>query len=775
MNILRSYKSTRFFLWVNITGLAIGLAVSIMLILFVVNELSYDKHFANKDRIVNLVTVVDDNGVKDSYSINLRKAYTEVPDKVPGVEAAVQIYNRYTVEVINNTEHYQNVSLLFTDPEFFKVFPLKFIDGTPETALSDLNSVVLTRKQAMSIFGSVENVIGKKLLVSEQEVTVSAVVEALPLNTHFGFDILGRMQPYMEGYGGLEFYTYYLIEEGASVSDVRSSIEREYTTIIEPFGKYFNATASGVTQKLTDIYLHSLAKGSLGKRNTMSFIWLLSGLALFILLLAVSNFINLFMAQGETRMNEIGIRKANGARVKDIVRLFFKEISFIVFLAFILGFLIAVVLTPYFSQLIDRNVDIAQLLDPLFIVCVIALFILTVIFSAFYPAFYLSRFTPLEILAKRLKFSKRRLNIAVVVFQSIITIVLISYILVIDKQTSYLENMPLGYNPQNVLGVPTTQNVGKNYEALKQELINLPEVKAVSGTHHHIGGGPSGQGIALLNDREKVYSINEYRVMQGLCELMEFDLKEGSFYKEGAPDSIRQIILNEAAINMLGLEYPVVGQYVDYKGTAEITGVVKDFYYGDPANKIAPIVLTRVSNPGSVYIRFNEGVSRTKAQDVILPVFRQFDPDFYINPSWNEDIYIQKFGVIKTQSRVVMISSFLSIFIAMLGLVAIHLYTTMRRMKEISIRRVNGASPSDIFILLSKDILKWIMIAGIMAIPIVYYISTSWLENFVNRTSLGWAIFMIPILLQCIIAIIVTSGISIKVILSNPVDALKNE
>jgi len=781
MNILRSYKRTKLFLWINIIGLAIGLAVSIMLVLFVVNELSYDKHFANHERIVRLVTVSEEEGNKNNYGINLRKAYTELPGKVPGIEAVVQIYGLPGTDVTRKPEHFQDIDVFYADPEFFKIFQMKFIEGTPESALVDNNSVVITREQADAIFGGIDKAMGQTLefeFTERKEFTVSAIVENLPSNTHFDFDIIvpmPAMGKFLEYLQGLEFYTYYLIGPDASQEDVRSALEKEYTETLKPWADHFNANAYGVTENITDIYLKTIADNNIGKKSNMSFVWLLSGLALFILLLAITNFINLFIAQGETRMNEIGIRKANGARMQDIVGQFFKEVFLIVFISFIIGFILTIIFTPSFSLLIDKDIDLIQLLNPWFIICILLLFVITVILSASYPSFYLSRFNPLEILAKRIKFSKRRLTVIVVVFQSVITIVLMSYILVINEQTKYLENLPIGYNPQNVLSIRCNNNIISSYDALKQELLTSPEIQMVSGAGHIIGKGTSGQGIGLLDNKEAVYSIDEYRIMAGLCELVQFELVEGEFYKENAPDSIKQVLLNEAAIKMLGFDYPAVGRFVDYKGTSQIIGVVKDFRYMDPAAGINPLVLSRVPYPRNIYIRFNENVNKGRAQEIAHNAFRKFDSDFVINPIWLDDVYNEKFNTIQTQSRILFVASLLSIFIAMMGLVAIHLYTTVRRTKEIGIRKVQGAASRDIFVLLTKDIVKWIAIAGIFAIPIAYYITSNWLNNYENRVSLGWEEFVIPIAVQCVVAVIVTSVITFKAIIQNPVDALKSE
>ncbi len=780
MNILRSYKRTRFFLWVNVTGLAIGLAVSILLILFVVNELSYDKHFANSERIVRLITVWEGKDQTTHYAINRRKAYTELPSKIPGLEAAVQLYNVGIGEAIHNNERFQNVATLCVDPEFFKLFQMKFVEGNAQTALGNTNSMVLTRPQADIIFGSPRKAMNQIIQVLGQDFVVSAVVEKLPTNTHFTFDALIPMEAisqWMPGMQGLEFQTYYLIRGDASLTDVRNAIEREYSALTAEFGESFNANIYGKTDKLTDIYLHSEGfSGNIGRMGDMRLVWLLSGLALFILLLAVGNFINLFIAQGETRMREIGIRKTNGAAIGDIVRQFFSEVTGIVLIAFLIGLLFTILLAPHFSELIHRKIAMEQLWNPLFIASVIGLFLLTVVSSASYPALYLSRFSPLDILGNRIRFSKRKLTVAVVIFQSIITIVLVSFILIIHSQTNYLKNIPIGYNPKNVMILPINRELYKSLDAIREELLSMPEIKQISFAQHLFGGGYSGQRISLSDNKEARHGINEYRIMPGVAELMELQLVEGNFFNENTPDSIHQVVLNEAAVKMLGLSAPVAGKHVMYtQGVTEITGVAKDFCYAYPADKIEPIALSKTSGGNLLHIRFKEGTDRKEALEKITTVFHQFDPDFTLNATWSEDIYDQKFETFTTTSRIITLASMLSIFIAMLGLVAIHLYTTVRRTKEIGIRRINGASSEAIFSLLTGNIVKWIVIAGIIAAPIIYYMATNMLNQYTHHVSLNWTMFVIPLLIQCIIAILATSGVTLWALHQNPVNALKKE
>jgi putative ABC transport system permease protein len=775
MNILRFYRRARFFLFINITGLAIGFAVSIMLLLFVVNELSYDKHFANKERIIRLVSSWDKNGKMENMPINLRKAYTELPAKIPGIESAVQIYEGGLVEVVvDHQNRFQNQKMLFADPEFFEIFQMKFIEGVPASAFKDINSAVITRSMAKIIFGNTDDVTGRQISINDKEYTVSAVVEEFPLNTHFTFEILLKMPDW--DYEGLEFHTFYLIQPEASLDNVRKAIESEYIAMLNsrfpPDWK-----TSGFTEKLTDIYLSPKA-GNLGKSQKMDTILLLSAIALIILLLAILNFVNMFITHGETRMKEIGIRKTNGAGIADIIRQFFGEVSVIVLVAFVLGLWLATVLTPYFSKLIHADVALTQLLTPVFIGCMIVLYLLTVTLSAGYPSFYLSRFSPLDILFKRIKFSKRRLTASVVVFQSVVTLVLISCMITINKQTKYLENLPKGYNPENVIALRASKTLIRDYATIRQELLNVSGVQQISGAQHLIGYGCSGQSISRLEDIEKKYGINEYRIMPELCELMGFQLIEGDFLKEeDFRDTLSVIILNEAAVRMLGLEQPVAGQYVHYKRTAKIAGVIKDFCYAEPHEEIQPLVLSLSWGAMAqiFYMKFDENLNRQKAIESISDIFNKFDPNFVLNPVWSEDIYTTKFEDIKTQSKIIFYSALLSMFIAMLGLFAIHLYASIRRTKEIGIRKIHGAGTESIFLLLSSDTLKWIVLAAVIAIPVEYYVVSQWLGNYTVRISLNGSMFIVPILIQCAIALAISLGLTLKVLSQNPVNALKSE
>lgn len=778
-NIGKSFKYNRGFLIINIAGLAIGLGVSVVLLMFVATELSYDRHFANHDRIVQLNSIWTQDGNKTVVPLCLRSAYTDLPAKIPGIESAVQIFHNYEVVAVRDQQQFRNIELLHTDPEFFDVFQMHFIYGGKESSLQDPNTVVLTDRISKIIFGSTDAV-GKSFSIDGILLTVSGVVKALPVNTHFTFDVLTsiKSKSYLSTAGGQEFFTYYLMKPGVSQTSVNRIISAEYSKMLQKTFSKSNATFEASLQKLTDLHLHPKAPQSLGTPGNIQSVLLLAGFAFLILLLAISNFVNLLIVQGNSRAVEIGIRKANGGGVKELAIQFFSEASAVVLVAFAMGLGLANILFDPFCSLIRKPVEPSIIFTPMFIFGLIGLLVFTIVLSASYPALYLSRFRTIEVLRKSPRSSKRRFTKTITIFQSVITIVLITMIFVVNKQIRYLHDFPKGYNPGNVLIITDYyESIGSHYPALKESLEKLPKVKKVSASQHVVGGKTSGQAISLFGASDgKSKSIDEYRILPDLCELMQFELVEGRFYRSDSPLNKTSVVLNEEAIRMLGITGPAVGQKVVMHGQPlEIIGVVRNFYYTSPAAAVAPIVLTYTDRPQVIYVRFDPSVPKADMVKMVLPVFRQFDSEFFMNAQWGDDIYYGKFDKEQSLSNVIAAGTLLSLIIALLGLFAIHSYSASRRTKEIGIRKVFGESSWSLLSMLSLNVIKWVAIAGILAIPISFFATRSWLENYTNRINIDLILLALPVLLQVILALAATMLVSLKVSTRNPVEALRYE
>lgn len=778
-SLTRTAKRNRGFLIINITGLAIGLSVSIVLMLFVATELSYDRHFENRERIIKLNTVWIEDGNRTVFPINLRSAYTDLPARVPGIESAVQIYGGGRNEIIHETDRFQDVALHYTDPEFFEVFSMDFLGGNPATALQGTYTTVMTDQLALKIFGTID-AMGRNIILEGKTYTVTGIVKELPANSHFTFDMLVSVHSieYLNTLGGLEFHTYYLINSGSSVSEVCDKINNEYKAMLSEAFSEFNSEFESVTVGLTDIYLHSIADEGLGELGSVESVLMLAGLALLILLLAITNFINLFVIQGDARSMEVGIRKATGGSRRDIALQFFGEAAAIVIVAFVIGAGIADAILDPFASIIDKKVEPSLVFTPPFIAGMVILLLLTIILSASHPAIYLSRFNPVEVLRKARRSTRRRFTTAIAIFQSVITIVLLTVLLLVNKQINYLQSLPKGYDPENVLAFRTSRTLASHYNTLREELKSVPQVQATAASQHMVGGGWSGQGVYLTGDEDQgIKTVNEYRVMPGLSEIMKFELVEGSYFDEKSPFLRESVILNEAASRMLGISGSATGKkIVMFEKPMEIIGVVRNFYYDTPSKVVEPLILTSYATfPVVIYTRFNPAVTRTAAIAAILPVLKELDPDFTLNPIWCDETYNRKFNREKSIAEAVEASTVLSLIIALLGLFAIHSYSAARRTKEIGVRKVFGETAMSVMIRLSLDVVKWIAVAGVIAVPIALFISNTWLENYANRTTVGIMVLLLPVLLQAFFSVLATILVTARASSKNPADSLRYE
>lgn len=781
-HLFRLWKRQNRFFIVNVLGLSIGLAVSILLILYIFNEVSYDRYFEKKDRIVRLLSIWKEDNYQECMPICTRKAFTELPSQVSGIDNALQIYRGWEAEIVTGENRFPNVNMMFADTSFFSFFEFSAIYGNPAETLKKPYSVVFTQSQAVKIFGK-GNPVGKTFSIDTSLYSVGAVIQDIPENTHFRFDLLTSMASFkdLQHWGGLEFFTYYLVNPKSDKNVVTASIVKNYTTILNAtFGDEFNSTFDAETENLTDIHLFSNAGYDLTPKGSIKTVVFLVTLALLILLLAIANFVNLFLVQGESRSSEIGIRKVNGAGNKAIIFQFFGESSSLVILSFITGFLLIGLLIPLFTTLIGHSIETSLLYSPLFILSIFILIVVVVVLASFYPAIYLGRLNPVKTLGKgsNYKFRKQNVITAVVTFQSVITIFLISLLLIMTRQINHLKTLPLGYDPENVMVIFNSSDIIKNqYTALQDKLYSIPEVEKVSAGNQTIGLGYSGQGIRLAGaSSDKRISINEYRILPGGCETFGLQLKEGRFFYKNNEGDRNGVVLNEAAVKKLGLTNAIGEKVVMFEDPMEIIGVVKDFYYESTAQEVQPLVITNYRTDfRSVFIKFKEGTDKKLAMAHTSKAFSSIDKYYVLNARWSSDMNNEKYYREEMLSKTITWSTVLSIIIAMLGLYTIHSYQILQRTKEIGIRKALGSRISDIVYLTTLKSLKWIAVASIIGAPVAWYAANMWLQNYANRIPLGIVLFSIPVIIQVLLAFLITSAESMRTARQNPVKSLRYE
>ncbi len=783
INLLRLAGRNRATLVTNIFGLSVGLATTILLVAFILHEWSYDRHFSNAGRIYRLHTIWKEGEKESVEPINLRQTFSEIPQNVPGIESAVQIYRGGSTEIKSENIRYAHNNLLYVDSTFLRIFDFEIFEGSAENALESPNSIILTRSLAGKIFGD-NPASGKILDIGGKSYTVSAVTEDIPHNTHFSYDLLIPMNglDYLHQLGGLEFFTYYLLDRNADPMTVTNAICQANTQILtERFGMFFlSYDFSSEIEPLTRLHLFSSASYDLGPRGSINTVILVGVIAFLVMFLALTNFVNLFVVQGEQRAKEIGIRKVNGAGKKDIIFQFFTETTFIVAISFGIGLVLAALLMPQFGELMRRSFpdDIFQ--SPALIGALSAIFVITIFLSGSYPAFYLSRFKPAAIIKQQDGKKGRKklvMNLAGGI-QLIITMVLLTYLFGIDNQIRHLQNLPPGFKPDGLVNIYNlNDNMKRQYHEIREQLLNIPEVTGVAASAHTIGGGGSGQGIRLLESpSDNVLTISEYRVQPGLCRLLELELKEGRFFDPDMASDRQSVILNEAAERMLGLTSATGKRVVMFQDPLEVIGVVRNFHYSSAANEIQPLVFTAYSvNFSTILVRLASHADYASAMEKIEQTLKSFDEGYIFTTRNTTDIYRNYYAGEERLVKIIRIGAAISVIIVMMGIFMLVSQSISSRTKEIGIRKVLGGSTSKMLAILYSGTIKWIAIASAIAVPVSYYLLERWLQNFAVKAPVYWWLYVQAILIVLVLQTIVTIWQTWKAARQNPVESLRYE
>ncbi|GET30504.1 ABC transporter permease [Prolixibacter sp. SD074] len=775
----RILKRNPLLLFVTLPGLAFGLAAFLLLSVYIRHELSYDQQFPTKDRVVRLINHVAEKQSTENYPISLRKAYTEIPAKVPGIEAATQLYRGWDVNVDTKTQRFEKKELLYADPGFFQVFGLNLLTGNSKTALRDINTVVLTAQMANQLFGTTDCT-GEAISISDQPFTVTGIIRKLPSTTHFQFDLLASMSSvHPEEFGGLNFFTYFLLNPHANRSQTLVQINRVNAELMKPWADTYSLKVTSGTEPLTRIHLHTKADYDFSEKGSMGRIFLIAGLAFFILLIATINYINLYVLHGEKRIKEIASRKALGADKWTLAKLFYTETGVISFVALFLAVWITEMARPWFAHLMQRTLPASELFSPAGILIVLGFLVLLVLISGAYPSFHLSGVNLVTGL-KGQRDNKRKkspLSIASVVVQFSVAIFLITSLVVIRSQIHYLKDIPLGFNVSHVIEISGLNKDTKAHRhAIKDELSKLPFVESAAASVHNMGGGTSGQGLKLYADASgNLKPINELRIHPGFGKTMQLQLLQGRFFDDRFDDR-QAVILNEAAVKMLGLKNPIGKLVTMYKDPMKIIGVVNNFYYDyGSSKKIAPLMLTNYSdNVNCLYLRV-PGQFTKADQKQVASIFKQYDLNFIFNSYEITNRYNAKFANEERVVRLVSAGTLLAIIISFMGIMALSIFTTARRTKEIGVRKVMGSSVREILQLLLLDMLIWVVAAMLVAFAADYFALNTWLSNYANRVSLHPGYFIFSGLFALLVATVAVGWQSWKAATRNPADALRYE
>jgi putative ABC transport system permease protein len=779
----RNIKRNKSFSFINIAGLAVGLACSILIFLWVQDELSFDRFHKNAHRIYRVTTSGLINKTESEFTLTPLILAETLAQDFPEVEEAMRIFRlRSIVTVRYKDKAFTEPRLLLVEKNFFKLFSFPFIQGDPSTALEDPRNLILSRSTALKYFGS-ENPLGKSIKLNGQIFKITGVVENVPHNSHFQFDLLiplhginlNRPPQWMNNF----VLTYLLLKEGSSASQLEAKFPELIRTKIGDLGE---GNRWGYhLQGLTDIHLYSHIDFELGENGNIVYVRVFSIIAIFILIIASINFINLKTARASKRAREVGLRKVTGSHRSQLMWQFLCEsiVQGYLALAFALGILFLVL--PAFCNLVAKPLKFSLLFRPETFLLILGVTSLVGLLSGIYPAFVLSSFRPSAVIKGNLLHTgKLTLRNILVVFQFTISVFLMVGSLVVFKQLQYMQNNELGFDREQVLVIKNPFVLGNQIETFKYELQKMPNVLNAAISSHLPGYEANFVGISFVPQEASWVPLETWIGDEDLLDTLQMKLISGRFFSKDFPSDSGAIVLNESAVRNIGWEEPIGKKLHSLKKDWTVIGVVKDMHYQSMQHQIRPMGLLHLNSNFNNYPRkyMSVRVSTSNISQTISSlekIWESFSTGFPFEFSFLDDAYNSLYINEQRTGMLSVIFTLLTIFIAALGLFGLASFIAVQRTKEIGIRKVFGASALGIAFFLAKGFILLIIVSIVISVPLVIYVMNSWLDNFAYRIDIAWWMFAFGAIVTIVMAMITIGFQMIKAAVANPVDSLRYE
>ena len=798
---LRNLSKNKFYTSINIIGLAVGLATCLLIFLYVVDELSYDKYNANADRIYRVNNEIKFNGnYLDLAQVPAVMGPTMLRE-MPQVQQYVRMNWHGSFLVKKGNENIQEQRVAYADSTLFDVFTLPVIAGDAKTALKDYHSLVITETIAKKYFNSTD-VVGKTMLMNDtSNYKITAVIKDVPKQSHFHFDFF---VPMLENFGNNEdnwlsenYTTYILLKKNADVKQVEAQLnpfmDRHVGPQLQSFvnislsdfkkgGSYIRASLT----PLTAIHLHSNKQGDLEGNGNAEYVYIFSGIALMILLIACVNFMNLSTARSSNRAKEVGVRKVLGSLRANLIQQFLTESFLISFIALVIAILVAWLLLPYFNQLAGKEISAAALLQPSMLLSLIVLMLIVGLLAGSYPAFFLSSFQPIHVLKGKLAkgFKRSWLRNSLVVFQFVISIVLIFGTIVIYNQLNYIHNKDIGFNRKQVVIVNHANTLGNQAETFRNELLQVSGVQSATMSGYlpvNYGRNSNTYFTSPTLDPTTGINVQAWTVDENYVPTLGLKIVEGRNFSPQFLTDSTGIIINEAAAKFLATKNLLNKKIYTLKDIQSkqlidfhIIGIVKNFNFSSLRDVVTPLALFLGKDNGNISVRISSGdIPGAIAQ--IKNKWKAIAPSQPFDYSFMDDDFNKLYTTEQRTGNIFITFAVLAILIACLGLFGLVTYAAEQRIREIGIRKVLGASVSNIAGMLSTDFLKLVIISAAIAFPLAWWAMNKWLQGFAYRVNINWWVFAIAGILALLIALITVSFQAIKAAMANPVKSLRTE
>jgi putative ABC transport system permease protein len=794
---IRNIMKYKFFSAINIFGMTIGITSCLLIMLYVTNELSYDKFHADADRIYQVGLHGKLGGQDIRVSNTCPPMAPALVADIPEVESASRIAQMGSPVIKNGEKIFTQEKVFYVDSNFFSFFSFKLKEGNVKTVLNEPNTVVLTERMAEKYFGE-ENPIGKILVIGDKNKSfkVTGIVQNAPANSHFIYNVLVSSMSndrltkdmiWMNNY----MYTYLKLQPNTTIA----TVEKKFVPMVEKYvgpelEKFMGTSLKAMkesggdygffTTKLTDIHLHSTTQGDLEPGGSMMYIYFFSGIGIFIMVIACINFMNLSTARSAGRAKEVGLRKTLGSLRSQMIGQFLAESMLYSFAAVLLALAASYFLLPYFNQLSGKELGVEVFASPFFIAAIIGLALLVGVIAGSYPAFYLTSFSAVEVLKGKVRSGMKSKGIRsfLVVFQFALSIFLIIFTVVVYQQIQFMQEKNMGIDKNNILSIANTDRLATNMEAFRNSVAQQAGVLNVSYTNNTFPG-VNNTTVLKTATTEGDHIMAVYYADYEHQDVMKFELSDGRYFSKDYPSDSLGVLLNEAAAREFGFDAKAVGEEILYNENGpefkkyKVIGVIKNFNFESFKEQVRPMCLFLTKTSDNLLIRY-EGSSTALVENV-EKLWKQNSTGQPLEYSFLDENFDKLFRAEQRMGQLFSIFSGLTIFIACLGLFALAAFTSEQRTKEIGIRKSMGATSLSLTVLLSREFTKLVVIAFIPAAIFAWYVSDTWLQGFAYRVEISPVVFLLSGLSAIVIAWLTVSYQSVKASAANPVDSLRYE
>lgn len=795
---IRVLLRNKFYSLLNIMGLSLGLACSIIIMLYLQNDLSYDKHYKDYDQIYRIGTLYNVEDKEDRFALSQAGIAPLLKEEYPEIESYTRMGETGRVLINYQDEKFFEERIMHADSGYFNVFTHNFINGNPEKALKQPNSIVLTESLAKRFFAD-EDPMGKQLKTASNDFQVTGIIEDLPDNTHLKFSGLisfhtftkdnpETAEQWIRSLWGVGRYSYIKLPKNYDTSDFYKRFPDFYQKYMASMGDVLKGSSEPILQRLDEVHFGEDLQYDRPKGNR-SYLYAFISIGIFIMVLACINYMNMATARSADRAKEVGMRKVFGSEKSQLITQYLSEsiLLTIIALVFALSMVEFVLSATSFNALIGKNLTLDFFSNPLMLVGAIVLCIVVGVFSGMYPAFYLSSIQPVKALKGTFKAGKTGfiLRKALVSFQFMISILVVIVTLLMNNQIDYIRSKDLGFDKENIMLVPIRDTlIMKKIPFIKSELMSNPNITGATTSDMSIGV-QIGRNVFRVEGKNGMENqvFGFISMDRDYFETMDIELLQGKTFSEGEQNNEQaEFIINKKGASYLAWDEPL-GKKIkwgfDEDGSTTIEGtiiaVTEDFNTGSLHDEIEPVIMVKQRNStGALHLKI-KGEDLPATIDFIKDKWKEFDPtrpmDYTFLDEDIQDLYTSD----ESQSRLIALFSYICIFISALGLLGLASFSTEQRMKEIAVRKVMGASVSNIVFILYKDIIYLIIIAAVVSFPLAYQAFDYWLQGFAYKVGVDYIIFIFIAFLALVLSFLTIAFHTVRAARQNPAQLLKYE